>query len=106
MLERGGACLGLAKELVVTRLLAKLEGCLGVVELGARGVDARHVLLGAGELGHRGPGGLGVVPEAGLAALALKLLGKRAALVYVQVALDLLETRGKDVELVSRDVGH
>ena len=95
-LDRGGR---LGEQLLVTvHLRGELERGPGVAQALAGALDRGDVVAVAGELGHDGPGRVGVVPEAGGGDAVLELRHALALLVEVQVGFDLGQPEGERVE--------
>ena len=87
---------------VVTHLLGKLQRRASIRKLAACVVHGGDVLLGAGDLLHRGASGVGVIPKARSHALGLELGHARALLVQMEIRLDLAEPVRKRVQLGGR----
>ena len=106
VLERVCRCLGLGKEVVIVHLGRKLKSGLRVIKLGMGRLDARNVVLRLGETRHGLPRSVRVVPKAGLGAALLKVSNKGAALVNVQIPLDLGKPLRERVEALLVHVSH
>ena len=102
-LRRSGSLLAQSGGIgIVTHLLGKLQRHAGIGKLAARVVHGGDVLLGAGDLLHRGAGGVGIIPKAGGHAFGLELGHARALLVQMEIRLDLAEPVRKRVQLGGR----
>ena len=106
VLERRRGFSRLGKKIVVPHLLAELERRGGVIELGVRAIDGGHIGLGRSKLRHHIAGGVRIVPKRRVRALLLEALDVQAALVDVEIAFHLDETRAQSVERVLSYIRH